>query len=323
MTIVNLSYLNASNGMFWYAIDKIRTLGQEPIFVLVSANLAPLVRKELPNATVREMSKRDAALWIVRRKLVERAKDRVVTFTSHPLPFVPDQTIAFYDDYPFAGRQGRIKRVLFKLAAQTSGCRVGIINRSLAIPFLTGCGIDQERIFFDSAFPAVDLNEATPRSPTPGTPLRIGLVGTDSRKKNYSAIFSATIVQNRERDVRFLLYGLDNAYVQELRDQFATIDLTIVSSDETRPVAFFDRIDYLISAATAEGYGRPMGLAAALGVPLFLLRSPVFLEFFGEHAHFFDDVDGMIRYIADTRPPAIAEGRSTPVAESNRSPFFA
>lgn len=323
MTIINLSHLNASNGMFWYAIDKIRTLGTEPVVVLVGAHLAALVHKELPDATVRTMTKRDAALWIIRRKLWRRTKDRIVTFTSHPLPFVPDQTIAFYDDYPFAGSNGRLKRALFTLAARTSGCRIGIINRSLAIPFLKACGIGEERIFFDSAFPAVDLRDAPVRSPVPGTPLRIGLVGTDSRKKNYAAIFSATIAQNRERDLHFLLYGLDNAYVQELRDQFGTIDLTVVSSDETRPVAFFDGVDYLVSAATAEGYGRPMGLAAALGVPLFLLRSPVFLEFFGEHARFFDDTYEMIRYIGETRPPAVAAARSTPIMTSDRSPFFA
>jgi hypothetical protein len=321
--IVNLANLNASNGMFWYAIDKIRTLGDAPITVLVNARLAPLVRKELPGATVAEMERGKAVQRIFAAKLLRRSHERVVTFTSHPLPFVRDQTIAFYDDYPFAGRAGMVKRALFRLAARTSGCRVGIINRSLAMPFLTGCGIAEERIFFDSAFPAVDLRQTRARSADPGTPLRIGLVGTDSRKKNYAEIFAATIALERERDVRFLLYGAENDYVRDLRVDFPAIDLTIVPSDDVGPIEFFDEVDYLVSAARAEGYGRPMGLAAALGVPLFLLRSPVFLEFFGEHATFFDDADALMQHIVDTRPPAVTAMPRLTHAVPERSPFFA
>lgn len=321
--IVNLANLNASNGMFWYAIDKIRTLGDARITVLVNARLAPLVRKELPSATVVETKRGKAVQRIFAAKLLRRSHEKVVTFTSHPLPFVRDQTIAFYDDYPFAGRAGTVKRALFRLAAQTSGCRVGIINRSLAMPFLAGCGIAEERIFFDSAFPAVDLQQTRARSAEPGTPLRIGLVGTDSRKKNYAEIFASTIALERGRDVRFLLYGAENDYVRDLRADFPAIDLTIVPSDDVGPVAFFDEVDYLVSAARAEGYGRPMGLASALGVPLFLLRSPVFLEFFGEHATFFDDADALMRHIVDTRPPAVTAMPRLSHAVPKRSPFFA
>lgn len=321
--IVNLANLNASNGMFWYAIDKIRTVSESPITVLINAKLASLVRKELPSVTVEEMKRGKAARRIISTKLLRRSSEKIVTFTSHPLPFVPDQTIAFYDDYPFAGRAGKLKRALFTLAARTSGCRVGIINRSLAIPFLASCGIPAHRIFFDSAFPAIDLHQTRARSAEPSTPLRIGLVGTDSRKKNYTEIFTATLAIKQAHDVQFLLYGAENDYVQELRRAFPEIDLTVVLSDVVGPVAFFDRIDYLVSAARAEGYGRPMGLAAALGVPLFLLRSPVFLEFFGEHATFFDDAASLMQHIVDTRPPAVATTPHLAHVASERSPFFA
>lgn len=321
--IVNLANLNASNGMFWYAIDKIRTLGDAPLTVLVNARLAPLVRKEVPNAFVMEVTRGAAARRIVAAKLFRRSPEKVVIFTSHPLPFIPDQTIAFYDDYPFAGRAGALKRALFALATKTSKCRVGIINRSLAMPFLAGCGIPTERIFFDSAFPAVDLQQTQARTAQPGKPLRIGLVGTDSLKKNYADIFAATIALDRARDVRFLLYGAENDYVRDLRTDFPMIDLNIVPSDDVAPVAFFDRVDYLVSAARAEGYGRPMGLAAALGVPLFLLRSPVFLEFFGEHATFFDDAAALMRHIIDMRPPAVATTPRLAHAIPEESPFFA
>ncbi|KQN72998.1 hypothetical protein ASE91_18305 [Sphingomonas sp. Leaf62] len=309
--------------MFWYAIDKIRTVGTTSVTVLVNPRLAPLVRKELPDVTVAETERGAAVRRIVTAKLLRRSREKVVTFTSHPLPFVPDQTIAFYDDYPFAGRTGALKRALFTFATRTSRCRVGIINRSLAMPFLAKCGIPAERIFFDSAFPAVDLQQTSARTAEPGMPLRIGLVGTDSRKKNYTEIFAATIALERTRDVRFLLYGAENDYVRELKADFPGIDLTVMPSDDVGPVAFFNGVDYLVSAARAEGYGRPMGLAAALGVPMFLLRSPVFLEFFGEHATFFDDAVALIRHITNMRPPAVTTVPRLTHAVPQRSPFFA
>ncbi|MGW8192442.1 hypothetical protein [Sphingomonas hankookensis] len=321
--IVNLANLNASNGMFWYAVDKIKSLGDAPVTVLVNARLAPLACKELPGATVIKIGRGAAARRIVATKLLRRSSEKVVTFTSHPLPFVPNQTIAFYDDYPFAGRAGALKRALFTLAARTSRCRIGIINRSLAMPFLARCGIPAERIFFDSAFPAVDLQQTRARTAEPGTPLRIGLVGTDSRKKNYAEIFAATLMLQCVHDVQFLLYGAENDYVSDLRADFPTIDLAVVPSDDVGPIAFFDGVDYLVSAARAEGYGRPMGLAAALGVPLFLLRSPVFLEFFGEHATFFDDAYTLMQHIVTTRPPAVTTAPRLAHAVLERSPFFA
>ena len=64
------------------------------------------------------------------------------------------------------------------------------------------------------------------------------------------------------------------------------------------------------------------GLAAMLGVPMFLLRSPVFVEFFADHAQFFDAIEPMIRHIVTTRPPALVAGASTIAAVRARSQFF-
>lgn len=320
--IINLAYLNASNGMFWYAVDKIRSLGDESATILVAPHLEPLVRKMLPGHAVQARGKLGSAQFILKRKLQMQSPERVVTFTSHPMPFVGDQTIAFYDDYPFAGSAGRFKKWLFAAAAKTSRCRIGIINRSLAVPFLTSLNIPDDRIFFDSAFPSVDLATARERPHEPQSPLRIGLVGTDSLKKNYADIFAAVEAQGHCDAVRFLLYGAENDYTAGLKRDFPDIDFQIVASDNIGPVEFFDGVDYLMSAALAEGYGRPMGLAAALGVPMFLLKSPVFIEFFGQHARFFDNVPDMIRHVAETRPPAAAPPAQAVSTAKTRSPFF-
>lgn len=321
--IVNLANINASNGMFWYAIDKIKTIGDTPVTILVNSRLAPLVRAELPAAIIDVMGRQAAARRIIVEKLVQRSSEKVVTFTSHPLPFVPDQTIAFYDDFPFYGARGKLKRALFILAARTSKCRIGIINRSLAIPFLTNCGIPTDRIFFDSAFPDIKIKKARHRSIEVGQKACIGLVGTNSRKKNYDKIFAAVNKLGFIHDVRFVLYGADNDYVKELRCNFPMIDFVVISSDNVGLDNFFDEVDYLVSASLAEGYGRPMGLAVALGVPLFLLRSPVFLEFFGEHAVFFDEIIALMRHIVDTRPPRVTAAVQLVHDAPGRSPFFA
>lgn len=324
MILVNLAPIKASNGMFWYALDKIKSLDllREPVTVLVRGDLAPLIRRELPQVAVREATMSQAMRHMVRSAL-RPGRTRYVTFTSHPIPFLPRQTIAFYDDYPFKGRIGGFKRLLFAAAARSSKCRVGIINRSLALPFLRGCGIPASRIFFDSAFPAVDVAEQPERSAVPASPMRIGLVGTDSLKKDYGSIFEAAERLEIAQGFHFLIYGNENDYTQALRATFPGVSFEVLSSDDLSLPGFLATIDYLVSASVREGYGRPMGLAVRLGVPLYLLKSPVFLEFFGEHAHFFDDIEALLRHLFSMRPPTIAPLGELETTALGRSPFFA
>jgi len=325
MFVVNLAFIRSSNGMFWFAIDKIKSLGgeQSSCLVLVHDTLIPLIQREIPLVRVEGASRLAAWKKIVALKRRNGASMRTVTFTSHPIPFLRKQTIAFYDDYPFEGWSGLIKRMLFVVAASTSRSRIGIINRSRAIPFLQNkCRIPAERIFFDSAFPTVDITGLPARLAVPRTPLHIGLVGTDSFKKDYASVFSAVKDLGVEQDVCFVIYGAENDYTNELQRDFPDINQTILASDTVQMPAFFAAIDYLASAATAEGYGRPMGLAATLGVPMFLLRSPVFLEFFSNHALFFDNIGAMIRYLVVERPAASISIQPNIAATQTRSPFF-
>lgn len=324
MNVINLSFIRTPNGMFWYAVDKIRSLGidLESHVVVVKPGLESLVQRELPSAHVLARSRirfiQDIFQWLV----LYGRQVRLVTFTPHPIPFFRRQTIAFYDDYPFRGRFGWAKRLLFALAAKSSGCRVGIINRSVAIPFLERCGVAPDRIFFDTAFPAVEIAKLPVRSRETGPVPVVGLVGTDSEKKNYDAIFDAVASLQLTGELRFLIYGGENRYVESLRRNHRAVHFEIVPSDEVDIPVFLNSVDYLVSAATAEGYGRPMGLAVVMGVPLFLLRAPVFLEFFGEHALFFDNVPEMMTFIVKSKPPATALLPDATMGATLRSPFF-
>ena len=325
MFVVNLSYINASNGMFWYAIDKLRSLGTAKADCLILARkaLVPLIKRELPDVRLQACTRLDAFRRIVILRIRSGDLLRTVTFTPHPLPFLPNQTVAFYDDYPFrGGLVPRLKRLLFVIGIRSSRSRIGIINRSIAIPFLRDCGIPDSRIFFDRALPAVDVTEVPERTAIPAKRLRIGLVGTDSLKKDYATIFAVVDKLKLADEVRFLIYGADNAYTGQLRYDFPLIDQQVLSSDEINISTFFGKIDYLISASVAEGYGRPMGLAAMFGVPMFLLRSPVFLEFFADYAQFFDGIDDLMRHLVENRPPSSSASLASLSTTRKRSEFF-
>ena len=311
--------------MFWYAVDKIKSALDDDadVLILCSPALLEATVREIPAATVRESTKLGSALFAVKNSILARGRNKLVTFTPHPLPFIPNQTVAFYDEYPFAGWIGAIKRILFTIGALTSRCRVGIINRSLAIPFLRKCGIPTKRIFFDGALPHIDTSKVPRRSAHPGSPPRIGLVGTDSRKKNYPLIFSKLRELGLDNAVSFMVYGKENDYTKELERDFPSIKFQIIDSDYRDILSFFSSVDYLISASTAEGYGRPMGLAARLRVPMFLLKSPVFMEFFSNHAVFFNNIRDMLIYIVNEKPSSLSDAPSLSEDCPSRSAYFA
>ena len=305
--VINLAHINASNGMFWYASDRTRFIDPAvPATLLVQAHLAPIARRAFPTVQNIQVTTRLGCIAAILRQYRTFGKStKIVHFTPHPLPFLRGQTIAFYDDYPFKGFSGALKRALFKIATWSSGCRIGIINRSLSLPFLQRCGVRRDRIFYESALPEVDVGTTLARSPTPHDIARIGLVGTDSSKKNYDQLFQAVASLEAHDAFCFRLYGADNDYTRLIKRQFQNLRIEIVNSDECDMPHFFESIDYLMSVSVAEGYGRPMGLAVQLGVPLFLLKSPVFLEFFGKDATFFESPEEMVRFIMRERPRSV------------------
>ncbi len=320
--IINLSFLNSTNGMFWYAVDKIKTIDHSKFTILCSKNVYAKLRQQIPEAKIKTFSKLNSILYIIYIFIISNGPFKLVTFTSHPIPFLSNQTIAFYDIYPFVGKLGLVKKVLFKIATKTSKCRVGIINRSLSVPFLTKCGVSSAKIFFDSAFPTVKMSEAQGRATKPHAPLKVGLVGTDSTKKNYDELFNTIINLGYQKDIEFIIFGTDNDYYRRLCKDYTDINIRLISSDNVEILEYFENIDYLVSAARDEGYGRPMGLAAAVGVPMLLLKSDVFMEFFGDIATFFDDVADIFGFIVNNKPATYVRPTAGESFRSVESPFF-
>ena len=78
-----------------------------------------------------------------------------------------------------------------------------------------------------------------------------------------------------------------------MRAQHSEAHISLYESDRVGLDEFMAGIDVLVSVAELEGFGRPIAAAMQSGIPCYLLRKPVFLEFF-DGAHFFDDVTGLV-----------------------------
>jgi hypothetical protein len=130
----------------------------------------------------------------------------------------------------------------------------------------------------------------------------IGLFGTDSPKKNYERLFLEILNNAPPVPLSFRLYGQDNPYISRILADFPTLDIQVVSSDEIELEAFIRSVDILASAATREGFSRPMALALSLGVPCWAVEAPVFREFYGHAVTFHPEVAALANALATLVP---------------------
>jgi hypothetical protein len=225
--------------------------------------------------------------------------DLIFTPTSHPLPCISKQWIVVHDEYPFVnGFKGWGKRTLLRCSLAMSNCRVAYINKSEAQPFVKSLGVPAKRqVFAPNKFP-VTAYCAPSRERKVGEKLLIGLVGTDSAKKNYEALFAAAIDARSVRLFRFLAYGHHSVYFEKLRLEYPDVELELVQSDVNSLTDFLAQIDTLASVANLEGFGRPIAAALLNRVPCFLLDRQVFKEFFEPGALFFENETKLVAALA-------------------------
>jgi glycosyltransferase involved in cell wall biosynthesis len=284
---INFYNLKSSNGLLYYALDYLETCRLTDSRVLVRGELEASVRKLLPNAKIIVCS---PFRFLVEAALLWIRGDFVYTPTPHPLPFISRQMIVVHDNYPFYGRLGTLKRVLFKISLKTSRCKIAYINHSNAKAFLDRIGISRKRqLFAPNKFPM--WTEEIPRPNFHSEQvIVVGLLGTDSDKKNYSALFSAVSLLSNNTAFRFAAYGHDTPYFRSVKTSFPDIDLVLIPSDSVSMASFLSGVSVVVSVATHEGFGRPIAAALTAGVPCLLLDCPVFREFFDGMAMFAPDV---------------------------------
>lgn len=298
--LINLAFIKAVNGLFYYAMDYLADLGGSARLVLVrSPEMAAAVAEHFPHLPVQVVS----GLGIARAvKAADQRREMVFTPSPHPIPWCDNQLVVVHDSFPFEGAKGKAKALLFAAAMRTSRAMAGFINVSDARAFLLGLGLDPARLVAAPnklALPAVDGLGAPARWSERAI---VGLFGTDSPKKNYDRLFAAFQGQDAHSRPAFRLYGQPNPYFDAIRGRFARLDIELVDSRAHGLQTFVAGLDLAASAATREGFSRPVALALALGVPTWLVEAPVYREFYNGSATFWDTPERLGRAIAELAP---------------------
>lgn len=301
MIVANFFHIKASNGLFFYGLDYANENLAHVRKALVRPALEDAARRALPGC---EIVVCDGKRFLREAWRAQRRGDFLFTPTSHPLPGITRQWIVVHDAYPFViGWRGAAKRALLRLSLALSRCRVAYINRADARPFIEQLGVSARRqVFAPNRFPTPHALQ--PRVRATGEPMSVGLVGTDSEKKNYAQLFAALAAVDPHAPLTFRFYGHDSAYFRAVCTQFPRMRLLLVPSDQFSLEQFFEEVDVIASAATQEGFGRPIAAALLAGIPCFLIECGVFREFFEGGALFRADVPALAQALVQaTREP--------------------
>lgn len=286
--LCNFFHIKTSNGLFFYGIDYIKENLDIVHLVLVRPALEEHVRKALPGISVIPCSTLDYLIEIVR---AATRGHLIFTPSSHPFPFVSHQCVVFHDYFPFQGSiRSFFKRCILELSLKTSRCRVAYINRTEAQQFLKRLGVREERmIFAPNRFP--ERTSHAKRVPEAMEITVVGLLGTDSPKKNYDSLFRAVRLAELSSQLHFRVFGHNTPYYQKIKSSFPDLQFHLIESDKQNMEDFIVSVDVLASASSQEGFGRPIASALLAGVPVELLDSAVFREFFSGGARFHRDLD--------------------------------
>ncbi|MCB8747112.1 hypothetical protein LHU53_09350 [Rhodoferax sp. U2-2l] len=296
MIVANFYHLKNTNGLFYYGVDYLIDSQKNIRKVLVRSSLRTAVEQLFPAVEVVVCNPWRLALEVVQAALQD---DFVYAPSSHPMPFLSKQMVVVHDVFPFLGRLGRLKRFLLRMSLFTSQCKVGYINKCDAQPFIQSLGVTASRqIFAPNKFPVAHRSIPENRLDQMSR-ITVGLMGTDSIKKNYPTLFAATLATNNNGSIDFLLYGHHTQYYHDLVHQFPDINERLVESDHCSLDTFFSQIDLIASVADHEGFGRPIAAALSAGVPCLLIERPVFREFFEGAAQFFPDVNTLIKKMVE------------------------
>ena len=300
--ICNLWHIKQTNGLYYYALDYLRAI-KPSVPVLVRPALLEATRWALPSHEVRAVG----ACRLVARLIEAALRGRwVFTPTSHPFPLLKRQLIVIHDDYPFLGQRGALKKKVFLTLLAMSKCHVGHINHSTALRAIPDLVPGSRRWYTPNLGPLdQDINALRSlrlawfaAGGGNDEKLRVALFGTDSRKKRYELLFEAVRSAGIAERISFAVYGHPTPYLNELTAAFPELYIALAHSSTTPMDTFLAEADSVVSVAEHEGFGRPVALALTAGIQCFLLRSPVFEEFFASSISLHASVEALVRALA-------------------------
>lgn len=289
--VFNIYFIKSTNGLFYYGIDTAKSLKIPPIKILVRRALAKAAVAQFPNSRIVACN---LFTFIYEIFLAWRADNLIYTPSSHPLPFLSKQMVVLHDTYPFLSWKGCLKKWLFVASAHTSTCLLAYINHADGLNFYQSHGFDSSRLVFaPNRFPGKLTQYRSKRTPNE-TRLIIGLVGTDSSKKNYVKLFETVRKYGYADQIVFRVFGHGNEYIISLQNAFTDLVVCTIDSDTVDMPSFLASVDVVVSIAQNEGFGRPIASALESGVPCYLIDNPIFREFFEGGAVFSQDVFSLV-----------------------------
>lgn len=297
--IFNLWHIKRTNGLYFYAIDYIKDISSAGV-VIVNDSIYSKVLDDLPKHNIIRVS-----FWGLLKLHLQALinLEYIFTPTSHPIPFLSNQIIVIHDDYPFIGLKGAVKKVLLKISLLSSRCKVACINNTTSVSVIKSSEtLMSRRVFLpnkapDSSF-CNSIYQSRLSKVVSSKPPVIGLFGTDSPKKNYEKLFSALrSVYCKENYPEFIIYGHDTEYFKYIFDSFPDFCISLYRGDSMD--AFLIEIDAVVSVASNEGFCRPVAISVASGIPCFLLRTPVFEEFYNDVAVFSESINEIAILLLD------------------------
>ena len=282
MKLVNLFFLKGMNGMFFYCLDYIAD--QEVVIILRKGNNL----KFPPNNkkyTFVEVSSFLELVWFV----FTRKYELLYCPTPHPIPFAAKQVITLHDVFPFIGFKGTVKYLLLLIGAVSSRAKIVLINKSLARKIFTRL-IPLKIIYGPNSIKLrKEVLEVRKKD------FKIGLIGTDSSKKNYEKLFKVLPVDIIKK---FAIYGNITDYSHQIIARFGVHGLTHIQTEECSLENFINNCEGIVSVATGEGFGRPIALSILLGKPVFLINDPIFKEFFDGSSRFYNTIELLSEHIS-------------------------
>lgn len=274
MLVANLYHIKSPNGLFYYAADYLNELQHSNVRTLVRKSLAAEAKSTLTTSTIIPCS---FAAWLAEMLAASLGKAFVYTPTPHPFPFAQNQLAVLHDSFPFLASSGKFKKHLLKLSCSLSKCSMGYINSSDARRFLLELGIPPDRLVFTpNKIPEVGPRRTRDRQKV----LTVGLVGTDSPKKNYEQLISFFQSQDIRDKINFHIYGTETDYYLHIFRSFNQNHISLIDSRFIKLEDFLSEVDLVASASVFEGFGRPLAAALCASVPCLMVDTPVFSEFY-------------------------------------------
>ncbi|WP_421225316.1 hypothetical protein [Aeromonas enteropelogenes] len=296
--VINLFNLKETNGMFFYALDYMADLDEEISHIIVNKRNYGKFVKSVGNKKLKI-----CGFWGYVYTLLTLffTKSYIFCPTPHPVPFLRHQLVVLHDSFPFTqSKWAAFKKILFKCGVFFSSCDIGYINKTDSYHFVAANSSKRNKLLYlPNLIPSLDVGgQFRPLNCNLGNgSIHIGLFGSDSPKKRYSILFDSILAyQNSNPNlakVCFYIYGHENLYSSKIINDYSTLNIQLVSSDDISLAQFIEKINVVVSVALTEGFGRPIAAAFRLGIPCFLLKTPVNDEFF-QGACIYSDVDVLV-----------------------------